>query len=126
MVVGTFAGTVTIGTNTFTSYGDKDIFVAKCGQITGIGEKKMTTSDRLMIYANPNDGKCTIIIPDDFINEQNLTLTIFDSKGRTIQTDPVELDGNKTRINIQAEASGMYNIILTNRKKSYSGKIVFK
>ncbi len=123
---GTFVGSINIGPHTFTSYGGEDIFVAECSPITGIEPKSIPKQNQLLIYANPNDGKCTITLPEEFRREKKLTLNIFDGQGKLIQKVPVEIFGNRIGINIQAEAKGIYNVILSNGKKSYSGKIVFK
>ena len=82
VIVGKFSGTVSIGSFSFTSYGSDDIFVSKCNQITGIEDRRHSPADQLIIYANPNEGRCTITIPEEFMNEKNLTLRIYDSKGK--------------------------------------------
>jgi len=125
ILVGTFAGTVNIGSQTFTSRGGWDIFLAKCDNITGIGETKKAASNQLLIYANPNEGKCTVKFPDEFLNEKHLTLSIYDSQGKLIQSVPVDNVEGKVSLNIQAEARGVYNVVLSNGKKNYTGKIVF-
>ncbi len=123
---GTFVGSISIGPHTFTSYGGEDVFVAECSPITSIEPKSIPKQNQLLIYANPNDGKCTITLPEEFQNEKKLTLNIFDSQGRLIQKMPVESGEHKIGINLQAEAKGIYNAILSNGKKSYSGRIVVK
>jgi len=125
ILAGTFGGTVNIGSQSFTSRGGWDIFLAKCDNITGIGETKKTASNQLLIYANPNEGKCTVKFPDEFLNEKHLTLSIYDSQGKLIQSVPVDTVEGKLSLNIEAEAKGIYNVILTNGRKNYSGKIVF-
>jgi len=124
-LVGLFSGTVNIGSQTFTSHGGRDIFLTKCDNIIGIGETKKTASNQLLIYANPNEGKCTVKFPDEFFNEKHLNLSIYDSQGKLIQSVPVDNVEGKLSLNIQAEAKGIYNVILTNGRKNYSGKIVF-
>ena len=34
-------------------------------------------------------------------------------------------DGN-IKLNLEQEAKGVYNVVLSNKKKSYNGKIVFE
>ncbi|OFY33045.1 MAG: hypothetical protein A2X01_08850 [Bacteroidetes bacterium GWF2_35_48] len=80
----------------------------------------------LTIYANPNTGKCDIAIPEEFRNEKNLILKIYDLQGKEIQQAKIEMFENKIKLNIEAEAKGVYNVILTNGKKNYSGKIIFE
>lgn len=126
VLAGNFKNTLAIGPNTFTSYGDDDIFVAKCSAITGIEEIFKPQQTQLLIYANPTTGRCNIKIPEDFRHEKNLVLQIFDNNGRIIQNVPVVMDQEKISVNISAEAKGIYNAILSNGKMNYSGKIVFK
>jgi len=126
LVSGSFWSMVNIGNTTLTSYGDYDMFFAKSDPITGIEGKKQTFSDQLIIYSNPTTGKCNISIPDDFRHEKNLILQILDNIGKVIQIIPVVMDQDKISFNISAEAKGMYNAILSNGKKRYSGKIIFE
>ena len=82
--------------------------------------------NNLIIYANPNAGKCNITVPDEFLHEQNLTLSIFDNTGKLIQQKTLQMNDGKIKLNLEAEAKGIYNVTLGNGVKSYSGKIVFE
>ena len=84
------------------------------------------TNNQLIIYANPTTGKCNINVPDEFLNEPNLTLSIFDNSGKLIQQQKLEMIENKIKLDLDAEAKGIYTALLSNGKKSYSGKIVFE
>lgn len=124
-VCGNFDNTITIGNNTYTSYGDKDIFIAKLDEIVGISEER-SSSNQLFIYANPNAGKCNITVPDEFVNEKNLTLSIFDNSGKLIQQKTLQMNDGKIKLNLEAEAKGVYNVNLSNGKKVYVGKMVME
>ena len=123
---GGFYNTVTIGSNTFTSYGYVDIFLAKSDIFTGIGGEGRLANNQLIIYANPNQGKCNITVPDDFLHEKNLTLSIYDNTGKLIQQKTLQINDVKIKMNLEAEAKGIYNVNLSNGTKSYSGKIIFE
>ncbi len=130
-VTGAFSSnTVTIGSSTFTNYSNagpnNDLYVAKCDAITKVEEKMLNTNNTLTIYANPNKGTCNITVPNDLLNEQNLVLNIYDANGKLIQQQPVQVQQEKVKINIQEEATGIYNVTLGNKNKVYSGKIVFE
>ena len=125
-MVGIFDDTLSIGPNTFLSRGKNDIFIAKCYPTFEGLQPLPSKKNQLIIYANPNNGKCSIIIPDDLKNEKSLIITILDSNGKTIQRSTLLLDNDKISLNIQAEASGMYNVILSNGQKCYAGKIIFR
>jgi len=122
---GEFEDTLSIGSNTFYSRGGDDFFAAKCSPIIGGIESPHFQSDQLLIYANPTNGICNITIPENLQHETDLTLFIYDGTGKLIQKIPVHFDQDKITINIKAEAKGIYNAVLTNGKKNYSGKIVF-
>jgi len=119
---------VTIGSNTFSTYAfNTDLYIAKGDAPIGIesyNERK--TANALHIYANPNKGMCNITIPDELLNEQNLVLTIYDMSGKIIQQQQVRIEQEKIKINLEAEAKGIYNVTLGNAKKMYNGKIVFE
>lgn len=124
-VCGNFSNTITIGSNTYTSNGDKDIFIAKLDELVGIGDTRQE-NNQLIIYANPNAGKCNITIPDALQHEKDLYLTIFDINGRQISRQMITDIQGKITINLEQEAKGIYNVSLGNSKMTYYGKIVFE
>jgi len=128
IVTGTYNGNITFGSiPTLTGYGGNDIFIAKSDAITGIGGgEERKANNELKIYANPNQGKCNITIPDDFLNEANLVLSIYDNTGKIIQQKTLEMNDGNIKLNLEQEAKGVYNVVLSNKKKSYNGKIVFE
>ena len=125
-LAGGFENTLEIGPNTFISRGWIDLFAAKCSPITGVPQPLESSSNTLLIYANPNTGQCTITIPEEFRQEKNLRLQIYDQTGRLIQETRIEMAGESVRLDIRAQAKGLYHAVLSNGKKSYQGKIVFE
>jgi hypothetical protein len=125
-ITGSFRNSVDFGLTTLESHGGSDIFVAKLDVITGITERKGAENNQLIIYANPTTGKCNITVPDDFLNEKNLTLCIFDNSGKRIQQKTLEMNEGKIRVDLEEEAKGIYNVKLGNGKKVYGGRIVFQ
>lgn len=124
--VGNFLNQVSVGSNNFTSYGSWDMFLGKHDAITGIPDPRRTTNNQLYIHANPNEGRCNITVPDEFAHEKNLVLSIFNSSGKLIQQKKLEMSEGKIKLSLEAEAKGLYNAVLSNGTKSYSGKIVFE
>ena len=124
---GVFYNTIAIGSTSMTALLGQDIYLAKIDAITGIGggEGRMA-NNQLLIYANPNQGKCNITVPDDFVNETNLILSIYDNSGKLIQQKTSEMNEGNIKLNLEQEAKGVYNVVLSNKKKSYNGKIVFE
>ena len=126
-VAGGLYNSATFGSNpTITSLGMNNIFVAKSTAITGIGEEGKFTNNHLLIYANPTAGTCNVTIPEEFQREKNLILQVFDNTGKLLQQTRVEMQQKKIKINLEEEAKGIYNVILSNGIKNYSGKIVFE
>jgi len=123
---GTFLSFLDIGLLPLTSRGNYDMFAAKCSPITGIIQPKPELSNTLLIYANPNTGQCRVTIPEEFNHEKTLILEIYDQAGRLIQKAQLNITGDSIELDISAQAKGMYNAILSNGKKYYSGKIIFE
>ncbi len=126
IVSGTFVNAINIGNTSFTCNDTYDAFIAKHDAITGIPDPRRTTNNQLFIHANPNEGKCNITVPDEFAHEKNLVLSIYNSSGKLIQQKKLEMSEGKIKLNLEAEAKGLYNAVLSNGTKSYSGKIVFE
>jgi len=128
IIGGKFINTVIIGSQSLTSTNNlfSDIFIAKSDGITSIPEAERSANNQLIIYANPNAGKCNITIPNEFQHEKKLSLSIFANNGKLIQQIPVEMNESKIKLNLQTEPKGIYTVTLTNGKKNYYGKIVFE
>ncbi len=127
-ITGEFNNTVNFGSTILSSHGNSsDALVAKHDAIiSDTNSNARKANNQLLIYANPNTGKCNITVPDEFLKEENLTLQIFDNNGKLIQQQNVVMEEEKIKINLEAEAKGVYNVTLGNKKKSYGGKIVFE
>jgi type IX secretion system substrate protein len=124
---GNFQNTITFPSNpSLTCHGSTDVYISKSSTITGNGGDNRIANNQLLIYANPNKGTCNVTIPDEFQHEKNLTLQIFDNTGKLLQLIPVQMSEDKVKINLEQEATGVYNVTLSNGKKSYNGKIVFE
>lgn len=127
-VLGVFVGTATFGKTILqeqgTSFGD--IFIAQHAPISHVGvtEKQPTSHYDLLIYANPSTGICNISIPEELQHEENLTLLVFDNAGKLILQKDINMQEEKISLNLQAEAKGIYNAILTNGKQKFQGKVV--
>ena len=126
IIAGYFKNSLTLGATTLASQGNDDFFIVKTDAITGIGGRISNPNNQLIIYANPNAGKCNITVPDDFLHEKNLMLSIYDNTSKLIQQKTLEMNDGKIKLNLEAEAKGIYNVTLSNGQKIYYGKIVFE
>jgi len=112
---------------TTTSTNESNSFIAKHdGVITGVGKLNYFRNSELFIYANPSTGICNISIPEELQHEENLTLLVYDNAGKLIMQQAISLQEEKISFNLQAEAKGVYNAILTNGKQKFQGRVVFE
>ena len=65
-------------------------------------------------------------MPDDFVNEENLVLCVYDNTGKLIQRQTLVMEGDKIRLSLEAEAKGVYTATLSDGKRVYAGRIVFE
>jgi hypothetical protein len=118
-------GSITIGADTFTSYGWGDIVFAKHGMITGIQKKTLKNDgNSIVIYANPNKGSFRVIVPEDFINEKSLLLNIYDNTGKLIKNQYLQITDDRPSVDIYGVKPGQYSITVSNGKKIYYGKMI--
>jgi len=119
-------GTVTLGNSSFTSYGYQDAIIAKLDQFTGVSAIRTEEPGSLRIYANPNNGLCTVELPTSLRFTPRLTLGIYDTQGRQLQRIPVSTSSDGVRLDISAQAKGMYHVELSDGEQRYTGTIVFE
>ena len=101
------------------------MFVAQHTPITvGVTELKSNHSNDLFIYANPTTDICHFSIPEELQNEENLTLLVYDNSGKLILQKEIGLQEGKISMNLEEQAKGIYQAVLTNGKKKYTGKVV--
>ncbi len=120
--------TATVDNTTYTNYGVfEDLILSKSSQITNINENERQQNNSLMIYANPTNGICNILIPDAFKQATStLTLTVFDYTGKVIRSYPISIKEDAIRLNIDTEAAGIYLATISDGQTIYSGRIVFE
>lgn len=103
-------------------------FIAKFDSLSGFtGIASMALGEEgLHIYANPNNGLCTIDLPQQLQMTNDLVLSIFDNTGQLVQQVPVEYTGSSLQLDIQAQSHGIYHVELSDGVQRYSGSIVFE
>jgi len=121
-----FNPSTSLGSSSYTSYGGTDIILAKCSAITGIGGPEPGEEERLLIFANPTTGKCTVTLPTALQHEKDLVLRVFDSGGRQVGEYLLDQSAGKIKLNVEALAQGIYQVVVSGGGKVYSGKVVFK
>jgi hypothetical protein len=108
------------------SNGSSDAFIARMTTISTSAAYKSSPSGDLLIYANPNDGTCTIELPQELRWTQGLMLYIHDAQGRLVQSIPLRQQEGRVALDIRAQAKGMYPVQVTDGRQRYSGTIVFE
>jgi hypothetical protein len=80
----------------------------------------------LHIYANPNNGLCTIDLPEELRLTDDLMLSVFDNTGQLVQRVPLRYNEQGVRLDIRAQARGIYHVELGDGQQRYTGTIVFE
>jgi hypothetical protein len=88
-------------------------------------EELRVESGALRVFPNPATGACSIDMPDEFLYERALTLSVYDASGRLVQQIVVDNGVETPQLRLGLEAKGVYFVVLSNGKKEYRGKVVF-
>ena len=89
-------------------------------------EELRVESGELRVYPNPATGSCNIGMPDEFLYESVLTLSVYDASGKLVRQTTLDNNGETPQLQMGLEAKGMYMVVLSNGKKEYRGKVVFQ
>ncbi|MFZ1686141.1 MAG: hypothetical protein WAU70_01890 [Flavobacteriales bacterium] len=107
--------------------GAQDLFVARFDSLSGFtGIERMSVSEQLHIYANPNNGLCTIDLPQSLKASDGLVLSVYDNTGQLVQRTPFEFTDKGLRLDVRAQAKGVFQVELRDGAQRYSGSIVFE
>lgn len=109
---------------TYLTYGFSDVVFAKHDKITGMGDFKSDENDALIIYANPNNGSFRIKVPDPFLHEQGLLLSVYDNTGRLVRMQTLNMQEEHPRMDIWDVGKGLYTVTLAKGDRTYSGSMV--
>lgn len=108
---------------------ENNVLIAKLDTLTGytgVGPSFMALQEDLQIYANPNNGLCTVQLPSHLRFTNGLLLSIFDQTGHLVQRVPVTIGNAGVEVDIQAQAKGLYHVELGDGRQRYTGTIVFE
>ncbi len=116
-------GTSTIGNNTYTTHGWKDILLAKHDLPTSIAPKS-AGDDRLLIYANPNQGSFRLLLPEALRYAPKLVLRVYDATGRHLHEQLLERHEERPKVDVRNVSPGFYMVTVSDGKRTYSGNMV--
>ena len=108
---------------------ENGIYVARLDAVegyTGITRTPGYYQDELLIYANPNNGLCTVKLPTHLRFTNGLLLSVFDQTGQLVQRVPVTPGNAGVQVDIRARAKGIYHVELGDGQQRYTGRIVFE
>ena len=126
VVASGFSGTINFGSGSMLT-GNFDVFVAKYSSITSVQSYALPGGGgQLLIYANPNQGTCSIDLPPELLHEQGLVLRILDAQGQVVQEGPLNITEGTVHLDIRAQAAGTYMAEVVNGTTRYTGRIVFE
>jgi len=127
LVSAPYGGNVTFGPVTLPA--TNSVMLAKLDTLmgyTGVGPSFMALQENLLIYANPNNGLCSVQLPTHLQFTNGLLLSIFDQTGHLVQRVPVTVGNAGVQVDIQAQAKGLYHVELGDGRQRYTGTIVFE
>ncbi len=145
--IGYFTGLLPIDTFIIRPYSDGTAFVTYCENgnrvyyhyVGGLGHANWCDfpvaipeqadnrqTDNLILFPNPATNEFVVTIPTELLNEKQLTLRLYNSRGELIHNEPVITGGGKITMNAGGYASGLYQVSLGNGKKWYAGKVVIE
>ncbi len=107
-----------------------DLLIARFDSLSGFTTSlpafKQATNDQLLIYANPNQGLCTVELPAGVLPGRELLLIIRDTQGRLVQQENLRWHSGNLQLDIRAQAKGIYHAELWDGDRRYTGKIIFQ
>jgi hypothetical protein len=125
-----YDSTLTVGSSIYacTQFDIPDLFIAKFDTLSGFtGVQQLNLGDHgLHIYANPTNGICTIDLPDGLQPTNDLMLAVYDQQGHLVQRAPLLFSDHGLRLDIRAQARGIYHVELGDGRQRYTGTIVFE
>lgn len=116
--------TLTVGNQTFTSHGWADGIVAKLDLVVGIQTFKNNDDDRLLIYANPNQGSFRLVLPEALSHASKLTLRVYDATGRHLHEQTLDRNEERPRVDVWNVSPGFYMVTVSDGHRTYSGNMV--
>lgn len=125
IIGGLFTGDIILGADTISSFNAWDALVVSVDTVlTGIELPANRTAKSLVVYANPNGGHCRIAFPKGLDRSTEWKLFVYADEGRLLYEQAVDPGMPHQSINISPSPSGIYSVILSNGKETYTGRIV--
>lgn len=125
IIGGLFTGDIILGADTISSFNAWDALVVSVDTVlTGIELPASRTAKSLVVYANPNGGHCRIAFPKGLDRSTEWKLFVYADEGRLLYEQAVDPGMAHQSINISPSPSGIYSVMLSNGKETFTGRIV--
>ena len=125
IIGGLFTGDIILGADTISSFNAWDAMVVSIDTVlTGIELPVNRTAKSLVVYANPNGGHCRIAFPKGLDRSTEWKLFVYADEGRLLYEQAVDPGMPHQSINISPSPSGIYSVMLSNGKETFTGRIV--
>ena len=129
-IAGEYDSTMVLGSYSLEPSGPGaiDLVIAKFDSLSGFMgvQRQVLLDEELHIYANPNNGLCTIELPQSLRITNDLVLSVFDNTGNLVHRIPLTAGSEGIKLDIRAQAKGIYHVELGDGEQRYSGSIVFE
>lgn len=96
-----------------------------CTWVSGV-EEQTRSLGILRAMPNPNNGLCTIDLPQSLRATDDLVLSVYDNTGQLVQRAPLEFTSTGLRLDVRAHTKGIYHVELGAGEQRYTGTIVFE
>lgn len=110
--------------------GASNLFLARFDSLSGftsVPTAMATEGGALVIYANPNEGRCTVELPKGLAPGSSVRLVVRDAQGQLVQEEAFTVSARGTvQLDISAQAKGVYHVELLDEWRRYTGKVVFE
>lgn len=105
-----------------------DLFVAKFHEpssFVGV-QRSDPPNEALRIRSNPNNGLCTIDLPESLQRRDGLVLSVFDNTGQLVQRAAPQFTDNGLKLDVRSQARGVYHVELSDGTRRYTGRLVYE
>lgn len=85
---------------------------------------KSAGDDRLLIYANPNQGSFRLVLPEALRYAPKLVLRVYDATGRHLHEQVLERHEERPKVDVWNVSPGFYMVTVSDGKRTYSGNMV--
>jgi hypothetical protein len=128
IVTGAIESTANFGNIALTASSQTNFFIAKLSAINYPTSETIAgpQDSTLQIYANPNKGLFTVVVPQSVVQATNGNLMIYDSQGSVVTSQAVDISTSHLQVDLGEITRGVYTVVLTANGKQFMGRVVIQ